>query len=134
MELDHIRREVQQYVALKDQIDQLDERRNEIKKRLISSAEQLGSENDKGSLVLDVNDSVTGTKAVVKQRRVSKVLNEKSAESILRDKNIFEACTKQITVLDPDVIMSKYYDGELTDDDIDTMFPEKIVWALVLEK
>ena len=62
------------------------------------------------------------------------MLNEKSAESILRDKNIFEACTKQITVLDPDVIMSKYYDGELTDDDIDTMFPEKIVWALVLEK
>lgn len=131
---DNLRREVQQYIALKDQIDMLGERRDEIKKRLTSAVEQLGSVNDKGSFVLDVNDELTGTKAVVKQRRVSKVLNEKQAEKILRDKNIFETCTKQITVLDPDVIMSKYYDGELSDDDIDAMFPEKVVWALVLEK
>ena len=30
--------------------------------------------------------------------------------------------------------MAAYYDGKLTDDDIDTMFPEKVTWALVLEK
>lgn len=134
MELDIIRREVQQYVALKDQIDTLGERRDEIKKRLMASTEQLGEPNEKGSLVLEVNDEPTGTRAVVKQRRVSKVLDEKKADAVLRSKNLFDACTKTITVLDPDVIMSKYYDGELTDDDIDTMFPEKVVWALVLEK
>lgn len=134
MELDLLRREVQQYVMLKDQIDTLGERRDNIKKGLMSAVEADGLPNEKGSIVLEINDETTGTKSVVKQRRVSKVLDEKKAEKLLNDKNLFDACTKTITVLDPDVIMSKYYDGELTDEDIDTMFPEKVVWALVLEK
>lgn len=134
MEIDILRREVQQYVSLKDQIDALGVRRDEIKKRLMTSAESFGEPNEKGSLVLAVDDEATGTRAVVKQRRVSKVMDENAAEKVLRDKDLFDSCTKQITVLDPDTIMSKYYDGELTDADIDTMFPEKVVWALVLEK
>jgi hypothetical protein len=47
---------------------------------------------------------------------------------------VFETCTKTITVLDQDAVMAAYYEGKLTDEDIDTMFPEKITWAIVLEK
>lgn len=133
-DLEPIRREVRQYVALKDEQTALTSRIDEIKKRLSTYAEELGSPNDKGSFVYPVNDELTGTKSVVRQRRVSKVFSESTANTLLTEKGIFEECTKTITVLDEDAVMAAYYEGKLTDADIDTMFPEKITWALVLEK
>ncbi len=133
-ELEPIKREVQQYVSLKNEIDQLTDRRDTIKKRLMTHVEQNGEVNEKGSIVFEVNDSVSGTRAVVKQRRVSKVFDEKTATELLTAKGIYDTCTKTVVTLDEDAVMSAYYKGELTDSDIDSMFPEKIIWALVLEK
>jgi hypothetical protein len=129
-----INREVQQYVSLKNEVDALTDRRDVIKKRLMAYVEETGSPNDKGSLVLEVNEETTGTRAVVKQRRVSKVFNESKAEEILKARGVYEKCTKTVVTLDEDAVMSAYYNNELNDDDIDTMFPEKVIWALVLEK
>jgi hypothetical protein len=132
--LDNIRREVQQYVTLKDEAESINDRVTTIKKRLISYAEDLGTPNEKGSLVLPVGDERTGTTAVVKQRRVSKQFDEDTANKILADRGLAEACLKTITVLDEDAVMGAYYEGKLTDSDIEQMFPEKVTWALVLEK
>jgi hypothetical protein len=133
-ELELIKREVQQYVSLKTEIDQLTDRRDTIKKRLMAHVEANGAPNEKGSLVLDVNDDVTSTKAVIKQRRVSKVFDEKTATGILTNMDLYDKCTKTVVAIDEDAVMSSYYNGELSDEDIDSMFPEKIIWALVLEK
>jgi len=133
-DLTMINREVQQYVSLKNEVDALTDRRDVIKKRLMAYVEETGSPNDKGSLVLEVNEETTGTRAVVKQRRVSKVFNESKAEEILKARGVYEKCTKTVVTLDEDAVMSAYYNNELNDDDIDTMFPEKVIWALVLEK
>jgi hypothetical protein len=132
--LEPIRKEVQQYVFLKDEVSNLETRVNEIKKRIISSVEQLGTPNDKGSLVLSIEDEKSGTANVVKQRRVSKQFDEDTANKILADKGLFESCTETITVLDQDAVMAAYYNGLLTDEDIEAMFPEKVSWALILEK
>lgn len=129
-----INREVQQYVSLKNEIDSLTDRRDVIKKRLMTYTEESGVANEKGSLVLEVNEETTGTRAVVKQRRVSKVFNETKAEEILTTKGIYDTCTKTVVTLDEDAVMAAYYNGTLDDNDIDTMFPEKVIWALVLEK
>ncbi|CAB4128984.1 hypothetical protein UFOVP225_120 [uncultured Caudovirales phage] len=133
-DLDPIRREVQQYVTLKDEADAITERVNTIKKRLTGYIEDLGEPNEKGSIVLTVDDDRTGTRSIVKQRRVSKQFDEDKANAILQSKGVFETCTKTITVLDQDAVMAAYYEGKLTDEDIDTMFPEKVTWAIVLEK
>jgi hypothetical protein len=132
--LDNIRREVQQYVTLKDEADAIGERVTTIKKRLTGYIEDLGEANEKGSIVLPVEDERTGTRAIVKQRRVSKQFDEDTANELLKSKGLFETCTTTITVLDQDAVMGAYYEGKLTDSDIETMFPEKISWALVLEK
>lgn len=134
LNLDPIRREVKQYVSLKDEVTSLESRINVLKKRLFTYAEDLGDTNEKGSLVLPLQDEESGIKAVVKQRRVSKVFDEDTANNLLQERGLFESCTKTVTVLDQDAVMAAYYDGKLTDDDIDTMFPEKVTWALVLEK
>ena len=129
-----IKREIQQYVSLKDEVTSLESRVTVLKKRITGYVEDLGSANEKGSLVLPITDDVTGTTAVVKQRRVSKMFDESAAEALLNSKGLFETCTKTVVTLDQDAVMAAYYDGKLTDADIETMFPEKVTWALVLEK
>lgn len=132
--MENIRREVQQYVTLKDEADAISERVTTIKKRLTGYIEDFGTANEKGSLVLPVEDDRTNTRAIVKQRRVSKQFDEDTANELLKSKGLFETCTTTITVLDQDAVMGAYYEGKLTDSDIETMFPEKVSWALVLEK
>jgi len=132
--LESIRKEVQQYVFLKDEVAGIETRVSELRKRILASVEQLGEPNEKGSIVLPISDTVSNTASVVKQRRVSKVFDEDRAHDLLKEKNLFESVTKTITVLDQDAVMASYYDGKLTDEDIETMFPEKVSWALILEK
>lgn len=134
VDMEPIRREVQQYVSLKDEAEAITERVNTIKKRLTTYIEDLGEVNEKGSIVLPIEDDRTGTRSIVKQRRVSKMFDEDTANSVLKNSGLLEACTKTITVLDQDAVMAAYYEGKLTDDDIDAMFPEKVTWAIVLEK
>jgi hypothetical protein len=132
--LEPIRKEVQQYVFLKDEVTAIEARVGVLRKRILSVVEDLGEVNEKGSYVLPINDPASNTANVVKQRRVSKVFDEDRANSLLAEKGLAESCTKTITVLDQDAVMAAYYDGKLTDEDIETMFPEKVSWALILEK
>jgi len=134
LNLEPIKKEIQQYVFLKDEVTNLETRVGQIKKRIISAIEEFGEPNDKGSLVLPIHDEKSGTANVVKQRRVSKQFDEDTANKILSDKNLFDSCTQTITVLDQDAVMAAYYNGFLTDEDIEAMFPEKVSWALILEK
>jgi hypothetical protein len=132
--METIRRELQQYVTLKDEGDAIAERVTTIKKRLTSYIEDLGEPNEKGSLVLPVEDERTNTRAIVKQRRVSKQFDENTANDLLKSKGLFDTCTTTVVTLDQDAVMGAYYEGKLTDADIEVMFPEKVTWALVLEK
>jgi len=132
--LEPLLQEVRQYTTLKDEITTLETRVSTLRKRILETVEQLGEENDKGSIVLAVDDQLSGTANVVKQRRVSKAFDEEKADVILKSKNLFDSCTKTTVVLDPDAVMAAYWDGKLTDADIDAMFPEKVSWALILEK
>jgi hypothetical protein len=134
VDLEPVRREVQQYVSLKDEIASMDTRLGVLKKRITTFVDELGEANEKGSIVLPINDETSGTAAVVKQRRVSKMFDESAANTLLNEKGLFEDCTKTIVTLDQDAVMAAYYDGKLTDADIEKMFPEKVVWALVMEK
>jgi len=132
--LDRVRKEVQQYVFLKDEVAGIETRVSDLRKRILASVEELGETNEKGSIVLPISDDVSNTANVVKQRRVSKVFDEDKANNLLAEKGLFESCTKTVVVLDQDAVMAAYYDGKLTDEDIETMFPEKVTWALILEK
>lgn len=133
-DMEPIRRELQQYVSLKEESDALTDRLGTLKKRLTSYIEDLGSPNEKGSIVLPISDDRTGVKAIVKQRRVSKKFDESAANKILKKNGLEEACMTTITVLDQDAVMAAYYEGKLTDADIDEMFPESVSWALIMEK
>jgi hypothetical protein len=134
MNLEEITDYVRQNAVLKDRMEELTSIQSEVKKILKEGIEELGEADDRGHIVVEVNDEVSGIKRVMQQRRVTKALDIDAAEDILKERGIHEACVTLVPVLDEDAIMAAYYDGKITEEDIDKMFPSKITWALVMSK
>jgi hypothetical protein len=125
---------IKQNVVIRSEIDNLTQRQTEIKKRIIDGVKELGHEDLSGHLVVDIEDKDSGISKAVYQRRVSKALDLEAAERLLESKDLTERCSRKVFVINEEEIMSAYYEGLLTEEDIDAMFPSKISWALVLPK
>jgi hypothetical protein len=125
-------RNVQQFVSLKDEINLLTNRQKEIKTRLIDLVKEYGEVDAKGHIVLQVDDKVTGVDKITHQRKVSKNLDMDIAEKIIQEKGLTERCVKMVPMLDEAEIMASFYRGELTEADIDAMFPEKVIYAFIV--
>lgn len=130
MNQDAVVEDVKQFTALKDQITQLTERQTVIKKRLTETIDEFGAEDEKGHIVLQYNED----QQIMKQRRVSKNLDLAAAELILTKKGIKDTCIKMIPTLDESAIMAAFYNGHLSEEDIDTMFPSKVSYAFIVGK
>ena len=131
-DLSEITKKVQQYVALKDQLDLLTKRQKEIKADLQNSVTLYGEVDGRGHTVLEINDPVTGVDKLTQQRRISKSLDADAAEKILGDKGLLEECLEFIPTINEEAVMAAFYKGQLTEADIDAMFPSKISYAFII--
>lgn len=134
MELKELIRYVQQNVMLKGEADKIAERQKEVKDFINQGVDELAEEDSRGHLVVEINDEVSGISKVVRQRRVSKSLDQETAELILKSKGLEERCFTMVPVLNEEEIMAAFYEGLLTEADIDAMFPAKVTWALTFNK
>jgi hypothetical protein len=134
MSVDQLKEQVRQYVVVKDEIKFLSDRESDLKKRVIESLQEIGEEDNRGHIVAEVNDEKTGINSVVHQKRISKSLDMDKAETILSSKGIKERCIKLVPTLNEDEIMAAYYEGLITEQEVDEMFPAKITYALLLKK
>lgn len=123
---------VQQFVALKEEITRLTDRKKEIQERLVTVLKEFGEVDGRGHVILEVNDPVTGTEKITHQRKVSKALDMDAADKILAEKNLKEKCIVMVPTLDESQIMAAFYRGELTEADIDSMFPAKVSYAFIV--
>lgn len=133
MDITSIKKNARQYLALKDEISLLTNRQTELKNRLLSALEEV-KPNDRGHKVITVEDEIVGEIKLTRQRRVNKTLDMNIAEEILTKKGIKDTCVKMVPVLDESAIMSAFYEGYLTEEDIDAMFPAKESFAFILDK
>jgi hypothetical protein len=131
MEQTELKRNVRQYLALKGELEVLTTRQLDIKKRLIEVVEEEPA-NDNGHRLLSVEDDIVGGVTLTRQKKVSKNLDMDVAEEILTKKGIKDTCIKMMPVLDEAAIMAAFYDGYLTEEDIDTMFPAKVTYAFLV--
>ena len=129
-----IKQWVAELVTAKAQQKFFKSRQDTVTKRLKAYVEEHGYQDDQGHIWVDLDEPVEGTIALQMQRKVSQPLKEEKAEAILSKKGLLEECTTTITVLDQDAIMAARYDGRLTDDDIDAMFPKVVSYALMTPK
>lgn len=128
-----VKNTVRQYVALKEQMDLMSKRQSDLKAQLIEVVDAYGEVDGKGHIVFEIDDEISGVGKLVKQRKTSKSLDMSVAETLLEDKGL-DTCFKTIKVLDEDAIMAAFYKGDLTEDEIDSMFPSKVTYAFLVNK
>lgn len=133
MEDKELKNTIRQYLVIKDELDALTKRQNEIKQRLIDVVDSVEAD-DRGHRILTIEDETIGDITLTRQRRVSKSFNMEVAEDILTKKGIKDQCIKMVPTIDEAEIMSAFYENYLTEDDIDAMFPSKISYAFLLDK
>lgn len=133
MSLENIKATVRQYLSLKGEVDLLSNRVTELKKRLTEDVEELGEESSNGHLSLTLYDDIKGDIVLTKQRRVSKPLDMDVAEKLLEERGIKADCIKMVPTLDEAAIMAAHYKGQLSEEDIDAMFPAKVTWAFLVK-
>jgi hypothetical protein len=122
---------VRRYISIKRQVDDLTKEQTEIKVELSEVVDSLGEFDAKGHKIFELPEEVDGYVSLQRQRRVSQRLDEDEAKRILTEKNLTNRCYKLTPVLDEDAVMSCLYEGLLTEEDIDTMFPKTETWAFI---
>lgn len=122
------------YAFLKAQLDFLEKEQKELRALLFENLEETGEEDDKGNIVIELPEEVEGYSSVVKQRRVSRKIDETRAEEIITEHGLEEVLYKTIRVVDEDALMAALYEDVLTEEEVDEMYPQSITWALVLKK
>jgi uncharacterized protein YebE (UPF0316 family) len=133
-EEDPLIKDAREYSFLKQQIDFLEKQQKEVRERLFATLDEVGELDDKGNIIVELPEEVNGFGAVVKQRRVSRKIDELVADEIITEKGMEDQLYKTIRVVDEDALMAALYNDELTEAEIDLMYPQKIVWALVMNK
>lgn len=122
------------YAFLKSQIDYLEK---EIKVKRAEMFEVLDGEgevDDKGNIIIQLPEEVDGYNSVMKQRRVTRKIAEDRAFEIIEEKGLRDTLIVTKEVVDEDALMAALYNDELTEEEVDEMYPPTVVWALVLKK
>lgn len=132
--IEEVKSAVKQYVVIKDQLELLTTRQTEIKNRLMDALDEYGETDGKGHKIIDLGDDSTGITQLIKQRKTLKGFDMELAEKLLHEKNIYEKCITMVPTLNEDAIMAAFYDGALTEEDIDSMFPTKVTYAFLAKK
>ena len=122
------------YAFLKAQLDFLEKEQKELRAQLFEALDADGVEDDKGNIIIELPQEVEGYFSVVKQRRVSRKIDEDKAAEIITSKGLEDTLYKTVITVDEDALMAALYEDVLTEEEIDEMYPQSVTWALVLKK
>jgi hypothetical protein len=122
------------YAFLKAQLDFLEKEQKVLRAELFETLDTEGVEDDKGNIIIDLPEEIDGVSSIVKQRRVSRKIDEDKASEIIHSKGLQDSLYKTVIVVDEDALMAALYEDVLTEAEIDEMYPQSVTWALVLKK
>lgn len=125
---------VVEFVTLRRRIDDMTKQQSAIKSELSELVETEGEPDEKGNLWLRLPHEVDGFTALQRQRKVSQSLDEDVATELLKTKGLYDRCYTMLPVLKEDEVMACLYEGLLTEEEVDSMFPKKVTWAFLTSK
>jgi uncharacterized protein YebE (UPF0316 family) len=131
---DSLVNQAKEYAFIKSQMDYLEKQQKELREKLFEVLDTSGEPDDKGNIIVELPQEVDGFFSIVKQKRVSRKVDELVADEIITAKGMEETLYKTVRMVDEDALMAALYNDELTEEEIDQMYPQKITWALVLSK
>lgn len=131
---DNFESQVREYAQVRDSITMLETRKKELHGKLMSKLEADGMEDESGNIVLDLPEEISGIKALVKTRRVSRTVDMDRAIEIIKEHDLEDELIEMVPQIVEDAVMAKLYEGDLTENEVDQMFPVKVTWALNTKK
>lgn len=122
--------QVREYGKIKSSMEILETRSKELRTKLFEHLDTEGEEDDKGNVQLELPAAIDGITRLEKQRRVTRKLDEVTAETIIDQTGLAEEVYEMKRVINEDALMAAYYEGKITEEQLDEMFPTNVVWAL----
>jgi hypothetical protein len=122
--------QVSEYAKIKASMEIMESRSKELREKLFGFLDLEGEEDDKGNIQLDLPSTISGIVRLEKQRRATRKLNEMAAEEIIGSVGLEDEVYKIVRVIDEDALMAAFYEGKLTEEQLDEMFPVNVIWAL----
>jgi len=101
------------YSFLKSQLDYLEKEQKALRAELFEVLDLEGEEDDKGNIVIELPEEVDGYNSIIKQRRVSRKIDETRAEELITEKSMEDTLYKTIRVVDEDAVMAALYTTNL---------------------
>lgn len=133
-EQDEFQQKVAAFLRLKKSVAELTKEANGLRDEISASVDETGEVDESGNRWFHLADEVEGVASLKRERRASRSLDAAAAEAILSEKKLTERCYDLVPVLNEDSVMECVINGDLTEDDLEQMFPTKVAWALVTSK
>jgi hypothetical protein len=131
---DDLQSQVQEYVKLKESISFMETRQKELREKIFGKLDSEGSEDTAGSLSIYLDTPIGDYQRVQKTRRAKRALNEETADRIIEATGIGEEVYEMKRVINEGALMAAYYEEKITEEQLDEMFPTKVIWALDILK
>ena len=122
--------QVREYGKIKTSMEILETRSKELRTKLFEYLDTEGEEDDKGNVQLELPTAIDGITRLEKQRRTTRKLDEMTAETIIDQTGLADEVYEMKRVINEDALMAAYYEGKITEEQLDEMFPTNVVWAL----
>jgi len=126
--------QTKKYAFIKAQLEFLEKEQKTLRAQLFEVLDAEGQEDDKGNIIIELPSDIDGVSSLVKQRRVSRKIDEDKAAEIIAEHGLEDTLYKTIRVVDEDALMAALYEDDLTEEEVDQMYPPTVTWALVLKK
>lgn len=131
---DSLEAKIREYMKLKESIDFMTERTRILREQLFEALDTEGFEDDRGNILIELDTPIEGVIRLEKQRRTKRKLDETQAEVIIKERQLEDEVYKTVRVLDEDALMAQLYQDKITEEELDTMFPIEVTWALTPKK
>lgn len=122
--------QIREFIKLKTSMSVMEARSKELRDKIFEYVSDNGEEDTSGSFSLQLGQEVDGVIRLQKTRRTSRKLNEDVAEVIITTAGLEDEVYEMKRVINEDALMASFYEGKITEEQLDMMFPVTVTWAL----
>ena len=132
--VDDLEAQAKQYIFFKKQVEYFESELKLLKEKIFEVVDTKGEVDGNGNIFVELPNEIDGVTMLQKQKRVSRKIDPQMADNLIVSKGLETELYKTIQIIDEDALMAALYEGKLTEEEVDLMYPQKIVWALILNK
>lgn len=125
-----INAQIREYVKLKASEKAFKARSEELREKIVEFIDAEGVEDSSGNIGIYLDEDVDGVIRLQKTRRAKRVLNEEVADAIIAEAGIADDVYEFKRTINEGALMSAFYNEQITEDQLDAMFPVDVQWAL----